>query len=85
MNHADLRRIAQPASLGLQVAELRKERGWQQDELAERTNVSRMTISRLENGENVGIETVLRALSELGQMVLLAPKNARVQVVADAS
>lgn len=85
MDHSALRRVAHPSGLGLQVAELRKERGWQQDELAERTNVSRMTISRLENGENVGIETVLRALSELGEMVLLAPKNVRVQVVDDAS
>lgn len=32
------------------IRELRKERGWSQAELAERANVSRVTVSMLENG-----------------------------------
>ncbi len=37
--------------LGARLRELRKERGWRLEDLAERTNLSRAYLSRLESGE----------------------------------
>ena len=37
--------------LGTRLRELRKERGWRLEDLAERTNLSRPYLSRLEGGE----------------------------------
>lgn len=45
-----------------------------QAELADRLGVTRMTVSRLENGEAVSMETALRALSECGYALAIAPK-----------
>ncbi len=38
--------------LAFRVAELRKARGWTQEELAERAGVGRVTIARIESGRN---------------------------------
>ncbi len=38
--------------LAFRVAELRKARGWTQEELAERAGVGRVTIARIESGKN---------------------------------
>ena len=43
-----------------------------------------MTISRLEKGEAVSVETALRALSECGYAVAVAPKFARLRLEEDA-
>jgi len=43
-----------------------------------------MTISRLEQGDSVSVETALRALSECGYAMALAPKFSRL-VIEDTS
>ncbi|WP_256251305.1 hypothetical protein [Mycobacterium malmoense] len=45
-----------------------------------RIGVTRMTISRLKRGESVSVDTALRALSECGIALALAPKFSRVTV-----
>ncbi|MCV7247676.1 helix-turn-helix transcriptional regulator [Mycobacterium koreense] len=69
-----------PASLGAAVRDARKRRGLQQGDLAERCGVARMTISRMERGEAVAMDTALRALSEVGMSLVAVPMNARVTV-----
>lgn len=49
--------------LAARLAALRGERGWSLDELAERTGVSRATLSRLERGETSPTAAVLGRLS----------------------
>ena len=67
--------------LGEHVRRARQARGFNQDELANRIGVNRMTISRLERGEPVSVDIALRALSECGIAVALVPKFSRVKVV----
>ena len=55
-----------------------------QDELADRIGVTRMTISRLERGEAVSVDTALRALSECGYAIGVAPKFTRLAVLDGA-
>jgi transcriptional regulator with XRE-family HTH domain len=50
------------ARLAGRLAELRTERGWSLEELAQRTNVSRSTLSRLERGEISPTATLLGKL-----------------------
>jgi HTH-type transcriptional regulator / antitoxin HipB len=69
------------AEFGERVKRARREKGLRQDELGDRVGVTRMTISRLERGEPVSIDTALRALSECGYAVAVAPKFTRVAVV----
>lgn len=72
------------ADLGRAIRKARQGRRMRQDELAERLDVSRMTISRLERGEAVSVETAMQALSECGTEVIVVPKFARVDVHPDA-
>ncbi|ORA77392.1 helix-turn-helix domain-containing protein [Mycobacterium malmoense] len=60
--------------LGEHVRRARQGKGFPQNELANRIGVTRMTISRLERGESVSVDTALRALSECGIALALAPK-----------
>lgn len=71
-----------PSEFGAAVRRARRARGWQQAELAETLGVSRMTVSRLEHGEAVSLETAMRALSECGYGIVVAPKFAHVEVKA---
>jgi HTH-type transcriptional regulator / antitoxin HipB len=68
------------AELGDAVRRARKAKGWQQVDLAELLDVSRMTVSRLERGDSVSIDTAMRALSECGYGVVVAPKFAEIVV-----
>jgi HTH-type transcriptional regulator/antitoxin HipB len=68
------------SDLGAVVRRIRTERGLTQADLAERLGVTRMTVSRLEHGDAVSIETTLRALSECGHAVAVAPKFARLRI-----
>jgi HTH-type transcriptional regulator / antitoxin HipB len=72
------------AELGERVRRARQGRGFHQDELADRIGVTRMTISRLERGESVSVDTALRALSECGIALALVPKFSRVTVLDGA-
>ena len=53
------------------IRELRKERGWSQAELAERANVSRVTVSMLENGslQVTKMDTLIKLADALGSKV----------------
>ncbi|MBM7507686.1 HTH-type transcriptional regulator/antitoxin HipB [Nocardioides salarius] len=68
--------------LGEALRRARTDQGLTQIELAERLGVTRMTLSRLENGESVSAETAMRALSECGYALVVAPKFATLHVEA---
>jgi len=72
----DIWRINSGADFGRAVREARRGRGWTQDELAQRANVGRMTVSRLERGVDVSYATAARCVSELGFVLVMAPKAA---------
>jgi transcriptional regulator with XRE-family HTH domain len=72
------------AELGEHIRRARQKRGFQQEELADRIGVTRMTISRLERGESVSVDTALRALSECGVALAVVPKFSRLAVLDGA-
>ncbi len=80
MSHA---RVLTVADLGAAVRRARLERGLQQVELADRLGVTRMTVSRLERGGPVNVETAIRALSECGAEIVVVPKFSRLNVLDD--
>lgn len=43
--------------------------GWSQSELSKRSNISKPTISRVERGENVTVETLVHLASAMGKKV----------------
>lgn len=67
--------------LGLLIRTARKSRGLSQDTLATELGVTRMTVSRLERGESVAIDTAIAALSLCGMTLIAVPKGADVRVV----
>ena len=69
------------AELGEHIRRARLKKGLQQGELADRLGVTRMTVSRLERGLSVSVDTALRALSECGYAIAVAPKFTRVAVL----
>jgi HTH-type transcriptional regulator/antitoxin HipB len=69
------------AEFGARLRALRQAKGLRQEELADRIGVTRMTISRLERGEAVSVDTALRALSECGYAIAVAPKFTRLAVL----
>ena len=79
MHHDGL--LYDTAEFGARLRALRRTKGLRQDELADRIGVTRMTISRLERGESVSVDTALRALSECGHAIAIAPKFNRVAVL----
>lgn len=74
------RAVRIPSDLGAAVRDARTAKGIDQAGLAERCNVSRMTISRLERGEPVSMSTAVRALSECGFEIAVVPKFSRIEV-----
>lgn len=59
-------RVRSAKDLGLMIREKRRQRGWDQQTLADRIGVSRLWISEMENGKrSVQLELVLRALAVL--------------------
>ena len=77
-------RARDAGELGALVRRMRRLRGWRQDELARRCDVARMTVSRLERGGDVSGATMVRAFSELGLELIVAPKHSRVRVTPPA-
>jgi HTH-type transcriptional regulator / antitoxin HipB len=69
------------AELGAHIRRARHARGLRQEELADCIGVTRMTVSRLERGEPVSVDTALRALSECGYAIAVAPKFTRLAVI----
>ena len=84
MHHSLVPLVYDTAELGGHVRRARQAKRLRQDELAGRIGVTRMTISRLERGESVSVDTALRALSECGVALALVPKFSRVTVLDGA-
>jgi HTH-type transcriptional regulator / antitoxin HipB len=82
--HHSVPLVYDTAELGEHVRRARQGKGFRQDELANRIGVTRMTISRLERGEAVSVDTAMSALSECGIALALVPKFSRVRVIDGA-
>lgn len=54
----------------------RQDRGWTQHELADRADVSRPTIARLERGQDVSVATLTKVATSLDLRVELLPNAA---------
>jgi HTH-type transcriptional regulator/antitoxin HipB len=65
--------VTDPAELGRAIRQARGERGWDQATLAERIGVTRSTLAKIERGHAGSVATALRALSECGYAVAIAP------------
>lgn len=65
------------SELGETIKNLRKERGISQESLARDSNISRATLSKLENGyiANISIVTINQILSLLGYEIDIKPVN----------
>lgn len=65
------------SELGETIRSLRKVRGISQESLANQANISRTTLSKLENGyiANISIVTVNHILSLLGYEIDIKPAN----------
>lgn len=61
------------ADLGKRLMQLRLARNVNQQQLAREAGVSRRTVTRLENGESVSLDTLLRVMRALGIIGRLAP------------
>ena len=59
----------QARGFGKSVQAARLERGWSQDELAEKAGVSRPTVSRVELGQEPSMRTARRLATALGLSV----------------
>ena len=68
--------------LGSAMRSARKREGVTQIELAERLNISRSTVQRLEHGDDVSVEAALSSIAELGLEAIIVPKGAHVIVPA---
>lgn len=80
-----VRWVFTPADLGHSLKQARRRAGLTQVDLSERLGVARMTISRLERGEAVSLETALAALAECGDALVVVPKFARLKVEEPAT
>lgn len=66
--------------LGEFLQEVRKAKGFRQDDFAKAVGVSHATISALEQGKNTSTTTLQKTLQLLGLRMVIVPKNARVRV-----
>ena len=80
MDHPRWSWVTDSEGLGRVIREARRSRGLQQSDLSDRLGVSRMTVSRMERGDAVSVDTVLRALAECGIALAAVPKFARIEV-----
>ena len=65
------------SEIGKKIRLLRKEKNLTQEELAKKSNISRITLSKLENGNltKISIATFDKILSNLGYTIEIKPKN----------
>ena len=63
--------------LGLDIKKLRKEKNWSQDDLEKYSNITKRTISKIENGfiDEVGIKKVEYILDLLDYEFSIRPKG----------
>lgn len=64
---------AQLARLAVQVQEVRQELGLSQQDVAKRANVTQQQLSKVENGVNCNVTTLLKVCRALGLRVELEP------------
>ncbi len=65
------------SELGKTIKDLRQQKGFSQESLARKSNISRTTLSKLENGyiANISIVTVNQILSLLGYEIDIKSTN----------
>ena len=65
------------SELGKTIKDLRKQKGLTQESLAEQSEISRTTLTKLENGyiSNISIVTINQILSLLGYEIDIKPTN----------
>lgn len=65
------------SELGRTIKDLRQQKGISQENLAKQANISRATLSKLENGyiANISIVTVNQILALLGYEIDIKPAN----------
>jgi HTH-type transcriptional regulator/antitoxin HipB len=65
------------SDLGKIIKKLRKEKNLSQEELAKKANISRATLSKLENGNltKISVVTLDKILGILGYTIDIKPKN----------
>ena len=63
--------------LGKQIKTLRKEKKWSQDDMEQYSNITKRTISKIENGfiDGVGMKKVETILDLLDMEISLRPKG----------
>ncbi len=63
--------------LGQEIKKLRKEKKWSQNDLEQYSNITKRTISKIENGfvDEVGIKKVETLLNLLDMELSLRPKD----------
>ena len=63
--------------LGFEIKKLRKEKRWTQDDMEQYSNITKRTISKIENGfiDEVGIKKIETILDLLGAEFSLRPKG----------
>ncbi len=62
---------------------VRKEKGFTQQQFAERLGVSHATLSALENGGSVSTKTFEKAWQRLGLRLVLVPRGAMIRVTEE--
>ena len=65
------------------LKQLRKEKGFTQEQLANALGISHATLSTLENGGSVSTKTLERVWQFLGLRLVLVPKTAQVSVIEE--
>ena len=63
------RRPLDSRGFGTRIRQARDTRGWSQEELAARADVSRPSIARIERGDDVSTATLVKVASALGLAV----------------
>ncbi|MCS3415695.1 MULTISPECIES: helix-turn-helix transcriptional regulator [Pseudomonas] len=75
--------IANPTALGERIRQLRRAKGYSQEQLATKAKCNRKTIIGLEAGENVAMYSVFRVTAALGMALEVVDKRIDLKSLAD--
>lgn len=67
------------------LQEVRRAKGYRQQDFARKIGVSHTTLSNLEQGKNTSTKTLEHALQQLGLRLVIVPKDADVIVDEDGT
>lgn len=73
-------RVKGSRNVGEALAQVRRETGLTQSELAERLDVTRTTVIDMEKGRPAAVRRLVDAFSMLGYDVVIVPRGTRVEV-----